>query len=83
MQKNKKIDKKENKLYEDSINFYEEKKQFSFLIIIFLKIYEKSSKLCNKLIEIFYNINEKGTTDKVDDLKKELKTFRDIYSNAK
>ena len=33
------IDKKEEKLYEDTINLYEEKKEFSLLITLFLKIY--------------------------------------------
>ena len=32
---------------------------------------------------MFYKINEEDNTDREKDLKKELKTFTDIYSNAK
>ena len=82
LEHNNEIDKKE-KLYEDTIDLYEEKKQFSLLIPLFLKIYENNKELCSKLIEIFYKINDKENTDKVKDLKKELKSFKDIYSNAR
>ena len=47
---------KEEKLYEDTIKLYEEKKEFSLLITLFLKIYEKNKGLCDKLIEIFNHI---------------------------
>jgi hypothetical protein len=47
-----------------------------------LKIYQKNSDLCNKLIEIFYRINDEENTDKVDDLRKEVKSFKNIYSEA-
>lgn len=82
LQYNKEIEKKEKKLYEDSIDLYEKKKQFSFLISLFLKIYDKNKELCKKLIEIFYEINEKENDDKENDLKKEVKFFEDIYSNS-
>ena len=81
MQKNDEINKKE-KLYEDTIDLYEKKKQFSLLITLFLKIYEKNKDLCNKLIEIFYRDNEEENNDKSNDLKKEVKSFKDIYSNS-
>ena len=74
---------KEKKLYDDTINLYEDKKQFSLLITLFLKIYQNNKDLCSKLLEIFYKINEEENTDREKDLKKELKSFRDIYSNAK
>ena len=82
LQKNDENNKKE-KLYEDTIDLYEKKKQFSLLITLFLKIYEKNKDLCNKLIKIFYNINEEENNDKVNDLKKEVKSFEDIYVNAR
>jgi len=73
---------KNEKLYEDTIDLYEKKKQFSLLVTLFLKIYE-SKDLCNKLIEIFYRVNEDENTDKVTDLRKEVKSFNNIYSNAR
>ena len=82
LQKNDENNKKE-KLYEDTIDLYEKKKQFSLLITLFLKIYEENKDLCNKLIKIFYNINEEENNDKVNDLKKEVKSFEDIYVNAR
>ena len=72
----------EEKLYEDTINLYEEKKQFSLMIALFLKIYEKRKELCDKLIEIFNKYNEESA-DKVNYLKKDLNSFKQIYSNAK
>jgi hypothetical protein len=73
---------KNEKLYEDTIDLYEKKKQFSLLVTLFLKIYENKD-LCNKLIEIFYRVNEEENTDKVIDLRKEVKSFNNIYSNAR
>ena len=52
------------------------------MITLFLKIYEKNKDLCNKLIEIFYRDNEEENNDKENDLKKEVKSFKDIYSNS-
>ena len=77
------IDKKEEKLYEDTINLYEEKKEFSHLITLFLKIHQKKKNLCSKLLEIFYKINSEENTDKVNDLKKEVKIFKEVYSSSK
>ena len=82
LQKDSEIDKKEEKLYEDTIKLYENKKQFSLLIALFLKIYKKNKKLCSNLIEIFNKINAEENTDRVNDLKKELKTFQHIYSES-
>ena len=76
-EENKKI-----KLYEDTIDLYQKKKKFSLLISLFLKIYEKNKELCERLIEIFYKINEDENTDKDDDLKKNLSIFNSIYKNG-
>jgi hypothetical protein len=48
-----------------------------------LIIYQKNKDLCSELIETFYKINEEDNTDREKDLKKELQSFTDIYSNAK
>jgi len=56
----------------------QEKNKFSFLVTLFLKVYEKNKEQCNKLIEIFYKINEEENSDKINDLKKKVKSFRDI-----
>ena len=68
LQKNNEIETKEKKLYEDTIILYEDKKKFSLLVTLFLKTYEKNKDLCNKLIEIFYRINEKENNDREKDL---------------
>ena len=82
LEKNNEIEAKEEKLYEDSISLYEAKKQFSLLITLFLKIYNKSKNLCSRLIKIFYEINAQENSDKIDELKKEVESFKDIYSNS-
>jgi hypothetical protein len=74
---------KEKKLYEDTIALYKDKKEFSLLITLFLKIYEKNKDLCDKLISIFYKINEEENNDRLNDLKNNLKSFQEIYSKAK
>ena len=74
---------KEKKLYEDTIALYKDKKEFSLLITLFLKIYEKNKDLCDKLIEIFYKINEEENKDRINDLKNNLNSFKEIYSKAK
>lgn len=53
------------------------------MINLFLKIYKNNKDLCSKLIKIFYKINEEDNTDREKDLKKELKSFKDIYLNSK
>ena len=80
---NNEIEKKEEKLYEDTIVLYEDKKKFSLLITLFLKIYENNKVLCNKLIGIFNKINDKENDDRDKDLKNHLDSFKDIYSKAK
>jgi len=75
--------KMKEKLFEDSIDLYEDKKIFSLLIKLFLKMYDKNKELCKKLLEIFYENNDKENKDRDNDLKKELKDINDIYSNAK
>jgi hypothetical protein len=73
LQKTNELNQKEEKLYSDTIDLYEEKKQFSLLITLFLKIYGKNKELCKKLIDIFYRINHEENNDKIDDLKKKFK----------
>ena len=82
LQKENEIDKYEEKLYEDTIDLYKNKKQFSLLITLFLKIYKKNKGLCSKLIKIFYEINNKENHDRVNDLKNYVKSFNEIYSNC-
>ena len=83
LKQTKDINQKEEKLYKDTIDLYKNKKQFSLLITLFLKIYEKNKELCGQLIEIFYKNNDDENNDKIDDLKKNLKSFKDIFSNAR
>lgn len=83
LKKNEELETKEEKLYEDTVALYKEKKQFSLLATLFLKIYKKNKDLCSQLMKIFFDINGKENTDKISDLKKELKTFKDIYSDAR
>ena len=73
---------KEEKLFIDTINIYKNEKKFSLLITLFLKIYLKHAALCNKLIEIYYHINEEENTDREKYFEKDLKIFHDIYSKA-
>ena len=44
-------------LYKETIKLYENKKGFSFLIVLFLKIYQKKD-LCSQLLQIFKKMNE-------------------------
>ena len=83
LKETKEINQKEEKLYKDTIDLYGEKKQFSLLINLFLKIYSKNKELCENLIKIFFNINDQENNDKLDDLKKNLKSFIDILSNTR
>jgi hypothetical protein len=46
-----------DELYKETIKLYENKKGFAFLIVLFLKIYQKKD-LCNQLIQIFKKMNE-------------------------
>ena len=81
LEKNKAID-KEEKLYKDSIILYEKRKKFSLLISLFLQIYTKNAKLCSKMLEIFYNINDKENYDKPKDLSKYLDEFKKIFKES-
>ena len=82
LEKNKEAN-KEIKLYKDTISLYKEKKQFSLLITLFLKIYQKNKELCEKLIKIFYEINGEENNDRLNDIRNYLDLFKDIYSKAK
>ena len=69
-------------LYEEGIKLYKSKKNFTFLIFLFLKLYQQNKKLCSKLIDTFKEINDKGNTDREENLIIELDIFKKIYSNA-
>jgi len=92
LKKNNEIDKIEL-LYEETIMLYKEKKKFSLLISLFLKLYEPSKELketlkerikqlCSKLIDVFKKINEDENQDKDEELALELDTFKQICSKA-
>ena len=81
LEKNNESNKKEI-LYKDSIDLYERKKKFNLLIILFRLTFEKNKNLCSELINIFYQINERGNGDRDKYLDKYLTDFKNIYSNA-
>ena len=64
------------------LNYTKQKKKFSLLISLFLKIYQQNKNLCSKLIDIFNKKNYEENTDRDKDLAIELNTFNNIYSNA-
>ena len=68
------------KLYEEGIELYKSIKNFSFLIFLFLKLYNLNIKLCSQLIDTFKEINDKGNFDRDKGLITELNTFNQIYS---
>ena len=70
------------KLYEDSIDLYEEKKKFSLLISLFLKMYDQNKDLCAKLLDMFYTKNEQENTDRDKDLDSYLSSIKQIYEKA-
>ena len=70
------------KLYEDSIDLYGEKKKFSLLISLFLKMYDQNKDLCAKLLDIFYTKNEQENTDRDKDLGSNLSSLKQIYEKA-
>ena len=72
---------KKDKLFEDTIDLYT-KKKFSLFINLFLKIYENKEVLWNRLIKVFYDINEEENTDRDTELNKDLVNFNTIYSKA-
>lgn len=66
-----------NKLYEDTIDLYEIKKGFGFLISLFLKFY-KNKDLCSSLSEKFKIMNENTPDVKNMDRKPYLKDYTTI-----
>ena len=47
-----------------------------------MKLYESNKSLCDKLMKIFFEINDKENNDKEKDLNKDLESFKNIYSKA-
>ena len=75
-----------DKLYEDSISLFLDKKGFSFMISLFLKVYKKE-KLCKVLMEKFKEMNgnpkeNDKNLDRKDYLKDYTSKFIDIVSEA-
>ena len=67
-------------LYKDSIDLYSRKKGFTFLIELFIKIYEKKD-LCPKLLEKFKEINKSPKdNEKNMDRKSNLKELKSIFN---
>ena len=72
--KENKEEKKKQELFQETIDLYSEKKGFSFLISLFVKVYQEKD-LCNILIQNFYDMNtnikgnEKGDGNTVRDPK--------------
>ena len=76
-------DKKEsikNALLKDSIELYKKKKGFDFLISLFLKVY-KNEELCNSLLKIFREMNEKSTGEKNKEIKEFLKEYTSKFES--
>ena len=67
-----------NKLYEDSIDLYENKKGFGLLISLFLKIY-KEEDLCKRLLKKFKAMNENAQVEKNLDRKDYLRDYSTIF----
>ena len=68
-------------LYKDTINLYKNKKGFSFLIILFLKIYQ-NKELCSHLLQIFKKMNEiEKDIEKNMDRKPFLKDYKSIFKS--
>ena len=70
------------KLYEDTIELYENKKYFSLLISLFIKTYSQKKNLCSKLLTIFNKINEKDNKDTIYSIGSEIEKFNIIFSEA-
>ena len=75
-----------DKLYEDSISLFSDKKGFSFMISLFLKVYKKK-ELCLNLIKKFRDMNGKPkendkNIDRKDYLREYTSKFIDIVSEA-
>ena len=54
-------------LYKDNIELYSKKKIFSFLIPLFLKLYEEEKDLCKELLNTFKKMNEDPNIKKIAD----------------
>ena len=61
--KQNKEEKKNELLYQETIGLYSKKSNFSFLISLFAKIYQEK-KLCESLLQKFYDMNIKILKDK-------------------
>ena len=69
---------KNQELYKETIELYSKKSSFSFLISLFVKIYQ-DKKLCELLLEKFYNMN--AELKEKDKGKKDLSTNSDRDNN--
>ena len=67
-------------LFEDTIKLYSKKKDFSILIPLFIKIYNKQN-LCIKLIKEFYKISKDKNHEKDLNKKENLNNYITIFSN--
>jgi hypothetical protein len=75
-----------DELYKETIDIYAKKKGFTFMIILFLKIYQKKN-LCPELLKIFKKINEnpkdnEKNMDRKPILKDYTSKFKSIISEA-
>ena len=86
LEQNKETD-KINELYKDTIKIFFDKKSFSLLISLFIKIYQNKD-LCTLLLNKFKEINSNQkdnykAMDRINDLKKYVSKFNEIESEAK
>ena len=73
-------------LYKETIELYSKKKGFTFMIVLFLNIYEKKN-LCSELMKIFKEINgnpkdNEKNMDRKSFLKDFLSQFKEIKTQA-
>ena len=72
-----------DELYKETIELYSKKKGFTFMIILFLKIYQKKD-LCPELLKIFKKINENPKdNEKNMDRKSFLKDYSSKFKSIK
>ena len=72
---------KNDALYKDTIDLFEKKKGFSFLISLFVKIYE-NKELCTLLMAKFKDMNaKKKDNEKNMDRTEELEQYRETFKN--
>ena len=74
--KENKKEKIKQELFQEAIEIYSKKKGFSFLISLFIKVYQEKD-LCKILIEDFYdmNVNIKGNEKCEGNLVRDLKLW--------